>query len=740
MPIPVAQLALITIMMFYSINCRSHLAVLLFICLLILLINNYGKIVFVKVCLVLTFFAFYFLVNSHISAYKFKHQPKVIYHIRLIPDSININGDLLSFEGEENENRYQIFYQLKTKEEFLFYRNCSDYLDIETEIKLEHADGQRNFNGFNYQKYLKNHGIFRIGRLKDIKKMRISKVRNLFEHLVKWRRLAIVTCQQTYPDPMAHYMTGLLFGFLDKSFGQMTDIYSQLGIIHLFALSGMHVGFFFNNFRKVLIKISIPQEYFPGIELLFSIFYAAITGYSISVLRSLSQRNLSNLKVSKEDNIAFTVFILFVFSPNFLLTVGGVLSLAYAFVISILNNRYHHHKCRQFIFPLSIACAGLPFLTFYFSVYHPISILLTALFSLLFDQLILPLLTVVYFLTPILPLRTLNGIFESMEVVVRWLCEKFGHAWIIGKPNQIQLFLILALLVILYDFWNRKNVRYLLIFLLSLVWFSIAQPFKNEITIVDVGQGDSILIRDIFNKTILIDVGGVHKQQGKMEWQRRHNLSNAEKTLIPYLKSQGINKIDQLLLTHTDTDHVGDMEDVVKSINIKEILVSQGSLTNQEFVDRLYKMKRKVKVIKRGDVLPVMGSQLRVLYPFKKGDGKNNDSIVLYGKLLNKRFLFTGDLEADGEKEILGNYPDLKADILKAGHHGSKGSSIEEFIDQLSPQIALFSAGKNNIYKHPHQETISRFHRRKINTLRTDQNGAIRFKGLFKWTIECVNP
>ncbi|WP_376713522.1 MBL fold metallo-hydrolase [Streptococcus parauberis] len=114
--------------------------------------------------------------------------------------------------------------------------------------------------------------------------------------------------------------------------------------------------------------------------------------------------------------------------------------------------------------------------------------------------------------------------------------------------------------------------------------------------------------------------------------------------LFSYVFRGALNKIDQLLLTHTDTDHVGDMEDVVKSINIKEILVSQGSLTNQEFVDRLYKMKRKVKVIKRGDVLPVMGSQLRVLYPFKKGDGKNNDSIVLYGKLLNKRLMLSLNL------------------------------------------------------------------------------------------------
>lgn len=740
LPIPITQLALLTIILYYTIKSCSYLTVCLLFCLLIFLFKNYGRLVFVKVSLFLSVFACYFLINIYFADNQFNHQPSVIKHVRLIPDSIKINGDLLAFEGEEKGNRYQIFYQMKRREEFLFFRNCSDFLDINAEVKLEIADGQRNFNGFDYKKNLQKQGISRIGRIKVINKMSSSNLRNPFEYLAKWRRKAILTCQQSYPDPMAHYMTGLLFGYLDKSFGQMTDIYSQLGIIHLFALSGMHVSFFLNLFRKLLIKLAIPQEYFPAIEFFFSIFYAAMTGYSISVLRSLTQRNLSNIQVRKEDNISFTVFFLFLITPNYLLTVGGVLSLSYSFIIYIISSRFHQNPYQLIIYPILIACSGLPFLIYFFAVYHPISMILTALFSLLFEFIVLPLLTTLFFLTPILPLRALNGLFESMEAVLSWSSEQFGQAWIIGKPNLFQLFLLLFSLVLLNEFWNKKTVRFQLFGLLGLLWISIAQPFTNEITIVDVGQGDSILIRDVFNKTILIDVGGLQKQQAKLEWQRRHSLSNAEKTLIPYLKSQGIRKIDQLLLTHTDTDHVGDMEDVVKSINVKEILVSSGSLTNHHFVDRLNNMKRKVRVIKKGDVLPIMGSQLKVLYPFKKGDGKNNDSIVLYGRLLNKRFLFTGDLEADGEEQILRHYPNLKVDILKVGHHGSKGSSTKEFIDHVRPRLALFSAGRNNIYKHPHQETLGRFHQRKIKTLRTDQNGAIRFTGLFSWNVECVNP
>ncbi|EHJ57715.1 hypothetical protein HMPREF9318_01457 [Streptococcus urinalis FB127-CNA-2] len=133
-----------------------------------------------------------------------------------------------------------------------------------------------------------------------------------------------------------------------------------------------------------------------------------------------------------------------------------------------------------------------------------------------------------------------------------------------------------------------------------------------------------------------------------------------------------------------------------------------------------------------------MNSQLEVIYPWKIGDGKNNDSIVLYGKLLDKRFLFTGDLEKDGEMKILKRYSKIPIDILKVGHHGSKGSSDQRFLDFINPKIAFISAGKNNRFKHPHQETLDRLNDKKIKIYRTDQQGAIRLYGNQTWQIETV--
>lgn len=319
-----------------------------------------------------------------------------------------------------------------------------------------------------------------------------------------------------------------------------------------------------------------------------------------------------------------------------------------------------------------------------------------------------------------------------------WIQSWIGQPLILGKPSLFQFGLMIAVLILLFDFWKKPQFRICLLMIFGLLMVWVKHPLTNEVTVVDVGQGDSIFLRSMKGETILIDVGGRVTFGTKEKWQESSQTSNAEKTLIPYLEARGVSQIDYLVLTHTDTDHIGDLEEVAKCFKIKEICVSQGALTKSSFVKRLRTIKCPVHTLKAGDKLPMMGSNLQVLYPNKIGDGGNNDSIVLYGKLLGSSFLFTGDLEKEGEEELMASYPTLRASVLKAGHHGSKGSSSEAFLDQLHPSLALVSAGENNRYKHPNDETIERFKQRHIKILRTDKDGAIRFKGWFKWSSETV--
>ncbi|MCD0061609.1 DNA internalization-related competence protein ComEC/Rec2, partial [Streptococcus agalactiae] len=320
----------------------------------------------------------------------------------------------------------------------------------------------------------------------------------------------------------------------------------------------------------------------------------------------------------------------------------------------------------------------------------------------------------------------------------KWTGQLFPRPLIFGKPSLFLLIVMIIILGLLYDYYHSKCFRYCSLLIIFTLFFITKNPITNEVAILDVGQGDSILVRDWLGKTILIDTGGRVRFEQPEEWKQKVNQSNAERTLIPYLKSRGISKIDDLVITHTDTDHMGDMEVISKHFKVARLITSSGSLTNSQYVKHLSKIGVAVKSIEAGDKLAVMGSYLQVLYPWHKGDGKNNDSIVLYGHLLGKGFLFTGDLEEEGEKQLLEAYPNLSVDILKAGHHGSKGSSSLSFLKKLSPSVVLVSAGKNNRYQHPHQETLQRFQKIKSKIFRTDQSGTIRLTGWWKWHIQTV--
>lgn len=424
--------------------------------------------------------------------------------------------------------------------------------------------------------------------------------------------------------------------------------------------------------------------------------------------------------------------------PNFFLTAGGVLSCAYAFILTMTSKEGEGLKAvvRE---SLVISLGILPILSFYFAEFQPWSILLTFVFSFLFDLVFLPLLSTLFALSFLYPVIQLNFIFEWLEGIIRLVSQLASRPLVFGQPNAWLLMLLLISLALVYDL--RKNIKRAAGFSLLIVslFFLTKHPLENEITMLDVGQGESIFLRDVTGKIILIDVGGKAESDKKIEkWQEKTTTSNAQRTLIPYLKSRGVAKIDQLILTNTDKEHVGDLLEVTKAFHVGEILVSKGSLKQKEFVAELQATQTRVRSVTVGENLPIFGSHLEVLSPREIGDGGHEDSLVLYGKLLDKHFLFTGNLEEKGEKDMLKDYSDLEVDVLKVSQHGSKKSSSSAFLEQLKPEITLISVGKNNRTKLPHQETLTRLEGINSKVYRTDQQGAIRFKGWRSWKIESV--
>ena len=737
-PIPLIYLTFLLLWLYYAIFSASYLALLGFVFLLVCLFFQFPWKSAGKVLAICGVFGFWFLFQTWQQTQASQKLVDSVEKVRILPDTIKVNGDSLSFRGKDDGRTFQVYYKLQSEEEKEHFQVLTDLYEIELEGKLSYPEGQRNFGGFDYQSYLKTQGIYQTLTIKSIQSMKQVSSWDIGENLSSLRRKAVVWIKAYFPDPMRNYMTGLLFGHLDTDFEEMNELYSSLGIIHLFALSGMQVGFFMDGFKKLLLRLGLTQEKLKWLTYPFSLIYAGLTGFSASVIRSLLQKLLAQHGYKSLDNFALTVLVLFIIMPNFFLTAGGVLSCAYAFILTITSKEGDGVKAvaRE---SLVISLGILPILSFYFAEFQPWSILLTFVFSFLFDVVFLPLLSILFILSFVYPVIQLNLVFEWLEGIIRLVSQMASMPLVFGQPNAWLLILLLVSLALVYDF--RKNVKRLAGFSLFIVglFFLTKHPLENEITMLDVGQGESIFLRDMTGKTILIDVGGKAESDKKIQaWQQKSTTSNAQRTLIPYLKSRGVAKIDQLVLTNTDKEHVGDLLEVTKAFHVGEILVSKGSLTQKEFVAELQATQTKVRSVTGGENLPIFGSYLEVLSPRKVGDGSHDDSLFLYGRLLDKHFLFTGNLKEKGEKEFLKQYPTLEVDVLKVGQHGSKTSSSPVFLEKLKPAITLISVGNNNRAKLPHQETLTRLETIKSKIYRTDQKGAIRFKGWNSWQIESV--
>ena len=373
---PLIFLTYLVVLLYFCIFTYNLPLLILFICsILLALFRKY----YLMIPILIVFAVFFLLINS-LSIRDNENQPKNLSKIELIPDTIQVNGDLLSFQGRMNGQKYQVYDTLKSLKEKGFYQNLSQNCQLSFTGNLEIPETQRNFNGFDDQKYLTSQNIYRQITIQQITNVEIKK--NFDLHTL--RRKAIVWTQNHFPKPMSDYMTGLLFGFLSKDFNQMSDIYSSLGIIHLFALSGMQVNFFIDWFRKILLRMGLTRERVNLVQIPFSIFYAFMTGLSVSVLRALFQKNI---RLTSLDNIAVTTLVLMLISPKFLLTTGGQLTLFYAFVISMLNHPFSNLNGLKKVLTESsvLSLCVLPLLIFDFHIFQPLSILLTIIFGFLFD-------------------------------------------------------------------------------------------------------------------------------------------------------------------------------------------------------------------------------------------------------------------------------------------------------------------------------------------------------------------
>ncbi len=246
---------------------------------------------------------------------------------------------------------------------------------------------------------------------------------------------------------------------------------------------------------------------------------------------------------------------------------------------------------------------------------------------------------------------------------------------------------------------------------------------------IDIGQGDSILIRQPFNRSVaLIDTGG-RLNFPTPAWQHDGTVTQPRvaNVTVNYLHRLGITQIDTVYLSHKDVDHIGDLGALLARMPVKRVVVPAGMAHLAKFQQLLRPAMQPPQVVEALAGMTFKADGLEAVHPFVPGAAENGDSLVLTGTFGGQRFMFTGDLDRAGERAIMQRYPALRVPVLKLGHHGSKTASDPEVLRQLGVRTGILSVGRQNRYGHPNQETLTTLRQQQIRTYSTALQGMITY-------------
>ncbi len=614
---------------------------------------------------------------------------------------------------KENEDYIEI--EVKEKQKILVtYKGKNTYKlgdIIKIEGKVEEPNNNTFPNLFNYKKYLKSKKINYIIKAQNIKIIKENKdikynIKNkIIKHIEKYKT--------------SNYLKTFLLGDNNEIEDNIKTTYQTNGISHLFAISGMHLSLFASILLFLLKKLNEKLKYI--IIIISFIFFAFLTNYSPSILRALILYILLTLNKTLNLNIKIIylliidLIILILYNPFYIYNTGFIFSFtisASLIISSNIINNYKNYISKLFITSLISFLTSIPILINNFHEINIITPLINLIFVPFVSFIIFPLSIITIIIKPLDNIFQISiNILENLSIILEKLNIKIILSHI---PWYIIILYYITILILIIGLKYKKIKTIIPLILLITLHTNIRSIIKHkEISYLDVKQGDSILLN--VNKTILIDTGGI----------RNSNQSLVKTKTIPYLKSLGIKKLNFLILTHADFDHAGEAINLINNFKVEKVIFNCGEYNDLE--QELIKILDKKK-IKHYSCIKELNIDKNKLYflQTKEYDNENDNSNVIYTKLNNYNFLFTGDASSITEKEILNTYNLPNIDVLKVGHHGSKTSSSEEFINKINPKYSVISLGKNNRYGHPNKETLDNLKKSKI--YRTDQEGSVIFK------------
>lgn len=697
------------------------------------------------------------------------NQYEIVYHKFLEKEII------ATVVSSKKETEYQEVYKIKLDQSSIYFllrvsKNKEISLQYGDKIKIKGKflvpEEARNYGGFNYKQYLRSqkiHGIFESDNIKVLEHHRAPKMGEISNHI---KQKIIKNINQILPENTSQLFLGILIGYDDYLQENLQDNFRKSSLSHILAVSGSHITYLILGITFLLSKMRIPKLIRNVLIGMFLILFMCITGFSSSVVRAGTMVILLLLSVvvgRKNDiqtSMSLSLLIILLENPFKILDVGLLLSylatigivvfsklripienkkrkigrqiIAYLkelMLITIFANIFvmpiiiYNFNTISFTFIISNIIAGIlmgpitigGFLLILISF---INIKLAYIFSIPYNVLLQFLISVTKMIskipvseimlpTPSIFILFIYYLFLFCFLFISFLRKNNGHRYLVKKIQMFKYFIFQIL-----------KERYKLILIVFLIFCLVLKfiPKNLKIYFIDVGQGDSTLVVTPNHKTILIDSGGSESK----------TFDLGKSTLVPYLLDRGINDIDYICISHFDSDHSQGFIYLLNHIKVKNIILSKQYETSRNFEEIMKIVKEKnvnILVVKAGDTLQIEENvKLKILWPVQKQiseNALNNNSMV--AKLSYKDFsmLLTGDIEKIAEKQILEEYKNnlqiLKSTVLKVGHHGSKTSSILEFLKVVKPKIALIGVGKNNRFGHPNQNVLER-----LNNLRCE--------------------
>ncbi|WP_228586385.1 DNA internalization-related competence protein ComEC/Rec2 [Alkalibacterium sp.] len=688
----------------------------------------------------------------------FPELSEVPYVIEVKQTSWKVDGNQLRFQGtvleEEPKRKIIVNYTIASQDEKKELESKPSSM-IVTNGRFKKPFEATNKNLFNYKDYLNKQNVRQILQADFITEVNsLPKVYHRTYFFDSVRMKALKYCDAVFNPITSLYIRALLFADRSALSEEVIQAFRNLGLMHLLSISGLHISLLLSGLNKAALKLRVTRENSILIQIVFLAFYAVFTGLGVSVYRASVQHGVKSVYAIKErfihtlDCWSIALLSLLFISPVVIFSVGFQLSFLLSFLIIMLSGQPFFNSLKQVqqyaVLNVLLFITSIPVLSFHFFEFSLGALLFNSIYIPFISLILLPGLIMLFILSPFILNTAIFQMFDQligelirmMENVTYSIESTASLVFVSGRLNTTVMIiwgivLVLLLLNLEKRFSRRTICIYMVLFCL-LAFSNRITPF-GEIVIIDVGQGDAILIKEPFSRDVtLIDTGGLVSWRELEEWERKENqYSLGSHILAPFVKSMGIKKIDTVLITHLHYDHYGElanMAEIIPVVNIAGTIETLGDSAFHEQLNRMDMEDTVLQVIDQSTGFSLSNRLVGLKDSLKDQDNINNQSIVLLGKYGKLVWMFTGDIESEREAQIQRDYPNLKTDVLKVAHHGSASSTTAEFVEHTKPDYALISAGRNNRYNHPQDEVLLRLKENSVETFRTDYHGSIHYK------------